>query len=123
MKAMEEEMKSLINNDTWDLVGFLDGRKEIGAKWVFKINTNASTHIESFKARLVAKGYLQVKGVNFNEIFSPIGKLTSIRILMSLLVAFNLKIEKMDVKITFPHGYLKEGIYMLSNNKLKGISS
>jgi hypothetical protein len=61
---------------------------------------------------LVEKGYFQVEGVNFGEIFSPIGKLTSIRILMSLVTTFDLEIEQMDVKTTFLHGDLEEEIYM-----------
>lgn len=105
-------MESLRKNDTWDLVALPDGRRTIVSKWVFKKKTNAVGHIEKFKARLVAKGYLQVEGVNFGEIFSPIAKLTSIRLLMSLAAAFDLEIEQMDVKTTFLHGDLKEEIYM-----------
>ena len=105
---MEEEMESLRNNDTWDLVEFPDGRKIIGSKWVFKRKTNVTGHAEKFKARLVAKGYLQVEGFNFGKIFSPVAKLTSIRVLISLAIAFDLKIGKMDMKMTFLHGNLDE---------------
>ena len=111
-KAMEEEMESLRKNDTWDLAGFPDGRKTIDSKWVFKRKTNATVCVEKFKARLVAKGYSQVEGVDFNEIFSHVAKLTSIRVLMSLTETFDLEIEQMDVKTTFLHGDLEEEIYM-----------
>jgi hypothetical protein len=60
--------------------------------------------------QLVAKGYSQVEGVDFDEVFSPIEKLTSIRVLMSLAATFDLEIEQMDVKITFLHGDLEEEI-------------
>ena len=109
---MEEEIKSLRKNDTWDLVALLDGRRTIRRKWVFKKNTNATSHVEKFKAQLVAKGYSQVEGINFVEIFSPISKLSSIRLLMSLAVTFDLEIDKMDVKITFLHGDLEEEMCM-----------
>ena len=109
---MEEEMESLRKNDIWDLVGFLDGRKTNDSKWVFKRNTNAVGCVEKYKARLVSKGYSQVEGVDFGEIFSHVAKLTSIRVLMSLVIAFNLEIDKMDVKTTFLHGDLEEEIYM-----------
>ena len=68
-------------------------------------------HVEKFKARLVEKGYSQVERVDFGEIFSPVAKLTSIRVLMSLVVAFDLEIEQMDVKTMFLHGDLEEEIY------------
>ena len=73
---MEEEMESLRKNDTWDLVGFSDGRKSV--EWVFKRKTNEVGCVEKCKDRLVAKGYSQVQGVDFGDIFSPIAKLTSI---------------------------------------------
>jgi hypothetical protein len=69
------------------------GRKHISRKWVFKKNMNATGQVEKFKARLVAKGYSQVEGVDFGEIFFPVAKLTSIRVLMSLAATFDLEIE------------------------------
>jgi hypothetical protein len=86
--SMAEEMESFHKNGTWDIVELPSGRKPIGSKWVFKKKIN----VEKFKPRLVAKGYSQVKGVNFGEIFSHVEKLTSIRVLISLVVAFDLEI-------------------------------
>ena len=97
-KSTEEEMESLRKRDTWDLVTLPDGKRRIGSKWVFKKKKNASGRVENFNSQLVAKGYLQVEGVNFGEIISPVAKLTSIRLLMSLDTTFDLEIEKMDVK-------------------------
>jgi hypothetical protein len=68
--------------------------------------------VENFKSRLVAKGYSQVEGVDFGEIFSPVEKLTSIRVLMSLVATFNPEMEHMDVKTMFLHGDLEKEIYM-----------
>ena len=73
---------------------------------------NATGKVEKFKARLVAKGYSQVEGVDFGDIFSLVEKLTSIRVLMSLVVAFDMEIEQMDVKTMFLHRDLEEEIYM-----------
>jgi hypothetical protein len=73
---------------------------------------NSIGQVQKFKARLVVKVYSQDEGVNFGEIFSPIEKLTSIRVLMSLTTAFDLEIEHMDVKTMFLHGDLEEEIYM-----------
>jgi len=65
------------------------GRKPIGNKWVLKKNTNAEGKVEKYKARLVAKGYFQVTGIDFGDIFSPVAKVTSIRLLLSVAVAFD----------------------------------
>ena len=111
-ETMVKEMESLYKNETWDLVKLPSGRNPIGSKWVFKKKMNAAEQVEKFKARLVAKGYSQVEGVNFGDNFSPIAKLTSIRVLMSLAATFNLEIKQMDVKTTFLHGDLEEEIYM-----------
>jgi hypothetical protein len=62
------------------------GRNLVGSKSVFKKNMNATRQVEKFKAQLVAKGYSQVKGIEFDEIFSPVAKLISIRVLMSMAV-------------------------------------
>ena len=93
------------------MVEFLDGRKPIGIKWVFKKKQNAARKVEKYKAQLVAKGYSQVKGIDFGDIFSPVAKLTSIIFLLSLATTFDLEVEKMDVKKAFLHGDLDEEIY------------
>jgi hypothetical protein len=110
--AMVEETTSLHNNETWDLVKLPNGRNHICSKWVFKKKMNDAGQVEKFKDRLVAKGYSQVEGVDFGEIFSPVAKLTSIRVLMSLVATFDLEIEQMDVKTTFLNRDLEEVIYM-----------
>ena len=99
-------------NDTWDLVELPSGRNHVSRKWLFKKKINAVGQVKKFKARLVVKGYSQVKGVDFSESFSPVAKLTSIRVLMSMAASFDLEIEQMDVKTMFLHGDLEEEIYM-----------
>jgi hypothetical protein len=65
-----------------------------------------------YKARLVVKGFAQKKGIDFDEIFSPIVKMTSIRTILSLVVVEDLHLEQLYVKTIFLHGYLEEDIYM-----------
>jgi hypothetical protein len=65
-----------------------------------------------YKARLVVKGFAQKKGIDFDEIFSPVVKMTSIRTILSLVVVEDLHLEQLDVKTTFLHGDLEEEIYM-----------
>ena len=105
-------MASLHKNEAWDLVELLAGRKPIGRKWVFKKKINVEGKVEKYKAQLVAKGYSQVPGIDFGDIFSPVAKVTSIILLLSVVVAFDFEIEQMDVKTTFLHRDLEEEIYM-----------
>ena len=90
---MVDEMASLHKNEAWDLVELLAGRKSIGSKWVLKKKTNAERKVEKYKARLVAKGYSQVLGIDFGDIFSPVAKVTSIRLLLSVAAAFDFEVE------------------------------
>eukprot|EP00253_Pinus_taeda_P016539 PITA_16539 len=103
-EAMVDEMASLHKNEAWDLVELSVGMKPIGRKWVFKKKTNAEGKVEKYKARLVAKGYSQVPGIDFGDIFPPISKVTSIRLLLSVPATFDFEIEQMDVKIVSSRG-------------------
>ena len=111
--AMAEEMESLNKNQTWKLVSLPTGKKAIGCKWVFK-KKQGDSHREGvrFKARLVAKGYSQKKGTDYDEIFSPVVRHTSIRLVLALVASWDLHLEQMDVKTAFLHGDLEEEIYM-----------
>ncbi|RDX90094.1 hypothetical protein CR513_28078, partial [Mucuna pruriens] len=90
LDAMQDEMKSLHDNHTYDLVKLPKGKKVLKNRWIYK----------------------KKKGVGFNEIISPVVKMSSIRIMLSLAIIFYLEVEKMDVKTTFLHGDLEEEIYM-----------
>jgi hypothetical protein len=83
--AMSEEMKSLHENDTWELVKLPKGKKAIGCKWVFARKDGSPGTAVRYKARLVAKGYAQREGIDYNEVFSPVVKHSSIRILLALI--------------------------------------
>ena len=110
-QAMDDEMRSLEKNDTWVLTELPAGKRALLNKWVFKIKTEPDGK-RRFKARLVVKGYSQRKGIDYDEIFSPVVKLNSIRILLSVVASENLHLEQMDVKTTFLHGDLDKEIYM-----------
>eukprot|EP00253_Pinus_taeda_P029575 PITA_29575 len=109
---MVDEMTSLHKNEACDLVELLTGRKPIGNKWVFKKKTNAEGKVEKYKSQLVAKDYSQVPRIDFGDSFSPVAKVASIRLLLSIAAAFDFEVEQMDVKTTFLHGDLEEEIYM-----------
>mgnify|MGYP004622524293 FL=1 len=110
--AMNEEMKSLQKNETWDLVDCPPGKKSVGCRWVYSVKYKSDGTIERFKARLVAKGYTQTYGVDYNETFAPVAKINTVRVLLSLAVNMDWPLKQFDVKNAFLHGELTEEIYM-----------
>lgn len=110
---MSEEMESLHKNQTWELLNRPKGQKIVGRKWVFK-KKEGTPGVETarYKARLVAKGFSQREGIDFNEVFSPVVKHSSTRVLLAMVALFDLELEQLDVKTTFLHGELEEQIYM-----------
>lgn len=111
--AMDDEYKSLMDNKTWTLIDLPKGRKPVGCRWVYKIKLKSDGTIDRFKARLVAKGYSQVEGLDFHDTFSPVVKITSIRVLLAWGAWRGLIVHQMDVKSAFLNGTLEELIYML----------
>ena len=89
------------------------GAKPIGCKWIFKRKYLPNGSIDKYKARLVAKGFTQKENVDYFDIFSPVARITSIRVLIALASIHDLFIHQIDVKTVFLNGDLKEEIYML----------
>jgi hypothetical protein len=105
-------MDSIMSNGTWEVVDRPFGCKPVGCKWVFKKKLRPNGTIEKYKTRLVAKGYTQKEGEDYLDTYSPVARLTTIRILSSLVVSHGLLIHQMDVKIAFLNGELEKEIYM-----------
>jgi len=103
---MQQEIESLVKNQTWDFVNLLKGSKAIGCRRVFRKKDN-----EQYKAILVAKGYSQKEDIDY-KIFSPVIKHTSIRLLLAIVAQGDLELEQLNVKIIFLHGELEERIYV-----------
>lgn len=102
---MKEEMRSLYENHTYDLVKLPKVKKALKNKWVYKhkIENNGS---QRYKARLVVKGFSQMKGIDFEEIFSPVVKMSSNRVTLAFVARLNLEVEQFDMKTAFLHGDL-----------------
>ena len=102
--AMDEEMVSLAENHTWTLEQLPTGVKPIPVKWVFKLKKDALGNIERYKARLVAKGFMQREGIDYNEVFAPVSKHTTLRTLLSLAAAEDMEVHQLDIKTALAGG-------------------
>lgn len=107
------QINSLMKNKIWTLVNKSHGMKLVGCRWIYK-RKEGIPGVEQvrYEARLVAKGFTQKEGIDNTEIFSPVVKQTSIRLIIALVVEFDLELEQMDVTTSFLHGELEAVIYM-----------
>ena len=109
---MERELESIEKNQTWELVDLPKGHKSIGLKWVYKLKKDSEGKVLKHKARLVAKGYVQKKGVDFEEVFAPVARLDTIKLILALAAHRVWKIHHLDVKLAFLNGELEEEVYV-----------
>ena len=112
LEAMKSKMDSIYSNQVWTLVDAPEGVTPIGCKWVYKKKIGADGQIEIYKARLVAKGFRQKQGIDYDETFSPVAMLKSIRIMLAIAAYYDYEIWQMDVKTAFLNDFLEEEVYM-----------
>jgi hypothetical protein len=113
LEAMKSEIGSMYENNVWTLVDLPDDLQAIENKWIFKKKTDADGNVTIYKARLVAKDFRQVQGVDYDETFSSVAMLKSVRIMLAIAAFYNYEIWQMDVKTAFLNGFLKEELYMM----------
>ncbi|PHT43509.1 ATP phosphoribosyltransferase 1, chloroplastic [Capsicum baccatum] len=111
-EEVNSEIDSILSNHTWELVDLPPGNKPLGSKWIFKRKMKTDGSIEKYKARLVVKGFNQKEGLDYFDTYSPVTRITSIRMLIALAAVYDLQIHQMDVKTAFLNGELEEEIYM-----------
>jgi len=109
---MLEEMAAVEENRTWELVDPPAGCRPIGLKWVFKVKRNERGEVVRHKARLVAKGFVQREGIDFEEVFAPVARMESVRLLLALAAVRCWKVHHLDVKSAFLNGELAEEVYV-----------
>ncbi|CAL2273919.1 unnamed protein product [Prunus armeniaca] len=112
-QAMNEELSALHKTGTWDLVPLPPGKHAVGCRWVYKIKTKSDGSLERYKARLVAKGFTQEYGLDYEETFAPVAKMTSVRTLLAVASVHQWSLSQMDVKNAFLNGDLFEEVYMV----------
>jgi hypothetical protein len=121
--AVEKELRSLTDNQTWDLVPIPPHQRVIGSLWIFKVKRDSSGKILKFKARVCARGDQQTFEVDYHETFAPTLRYTTLRVLLSLACSLDLEIEQFDVVTAFLNADVDEDIYMHPPPGLEGTSS
>ena len=109
---MTEELKAIEDNNTWTVVSLPLRKHAIGCRWVYKIKYKSNGTMDRYKARLVAKGYTQQAGVDFLDTFSPVAKITTVRVLLSIAPIKNWHFLQLDVNNAFLNGDMFEEVYM-----------
>jgi len=110
--AMLDEYKSIMKNDVWDIVSRPKGKSVVSSKWLYKIKHAADGSVEKYKARFVARGFSQKEGIDYDEIFAPVARYTTIRSVMSLASVLGWKLYQMDVKTAFLNGEVEQEVYV-----------
>jgi hypothetical protein len=110
--VMQEEMNAIEKNKTWDLCDLPSDKKAIDVKWVYKAKQNPEGKIIKYKARLVAKGFLQKQGLDYDEVFSPVARHETIRLVIALACSRRWPLFHLDVKLAFLNGPLEEDVYV-----------
>ena len=111
-EAIASELEAHERNGTWTIVQRLSEKNVIDSKWVFKLQCNKAGKTSRFKARLCTRGFRQQQGIDYKETFSPVVRYDTLRVLLAIATARQLKMCQFDVKTAFLHGELKEEIYM-----------
>lgn len=105
-------MEALYRNNTWEITNLPKGRKAIGCRWIYKIKYKSNGDIERYKARLVAKGYNQREGIDYEETFSPVAIVVTVRVVITLAVNNSWPLYQLDINNAFLYGNLSESVYM-----------
>ncbi|KAL8089889.1 hypothetical protein AgCh_039374 [Apium graveolens] len=106
--AMKTELNSIEKNKTWVLSDLPQGHKAIGMKWVYKIKKDMDGNVIKHKARLVARGYVQQQGIDYEEVFAPVTRMETVRLILALVAKYGWEVHHMDVKSTFLNREIQE---------------
>ncbi|GMF17028.1 unnamed protein product [Phytophthora fragariaefolia] len=110
--AADDEFDSLMKNDTRELVPREKHMKVLQNRWIFRVNYLANGEIERYKARLVIKGFMQIYGIDYLEVYSPVVRLETLRVLLTLAAVWDYEVHQMDVTTAFLNGAIDVEVYM-----------
>lgn len=112
IEAMKEELGSLEDRNTWEIVRKSNNEKCIGCRWVYKVKSDSNGNIVRYKARLVAQGYKQIKDIDYTESYAPVARIEVIRLMLAIAVSNAWEVHHLDVKCAYLYGDLAEDVYM-----------
>ncbi|GKC22394.1 zinc finger, CCHC-type containing protein [Tanacetum coccineum] len=111
-EAINDEMDSIMGNNTWVLIDLPPGYKPLGCKWIFKRKLKVDETVEKFKARLVIQSFKQKSGIDYFDTYALVACISTIRLLIAMASIHSLIIHQINVKTTFLNGELDEEVYM-----------
>ena len=110
--AIKEELDALFENHTWGFGDSPPGKSVVGCKWIYKIKSRSDGSIELYKTRLVAKSFTQEYGIDYEETFAPIARISSVRALLAIAATSKWDLFQIDVKNAFLNRDLSEEVYI-----------
>lgn len=109
---MDREIESIIKNNTWKSVIKPKDAEILDTKWVYTYKPLENDQSDRYKARLIVRGFTQKETINYDELYSPVAKMSTIRTLLSVGNQFGYHFKQLDVKTTFLNGILNENVYI-----------
>lgn len=111
-QAVDAEYHALVDNNTWTVTPLPAHKSPVACKWVFKVKLNSNGAEERKKARLVAKGFTQQAGIDYEETFSPVAKLATVKTLLAVAAKRHCYLHQLDINKVCLHGELDEEVYI-----------
>lgn len=111
LKAIDKELNSLAENDTWEIVAKQVNSKLLGTRWIFKLKDEPNER-KTYKARLVVRGFQQREGIDYAETYAPVARMATIRMVLAISVQKHLHTRHLDVTTAFLYGKLEEEVYL-----------